>query len=278
MAIASAMGLSIPVAPLGNVENVFLSNAGEPTIELVNKKIVSNKPDFMNPSDGPIPMTSDSNLHALVVDHVRKNLARSVEIIDLGAGQGALSYRLSQAGYKNVVSVDQTREYWRLPEGNLQLLDLNTSFHQYFNKQFDLVCAIEIIEHVENPYQFLRSCHQLLKPNGMLILSTPNVESFSSRMIFLWNGRLRFFSEEETFNHHVTPIFGWYLFHCFRKIGYKDEVILFTHDRTEISNSFKARVAEKTLRLFRFLMKGSKIGENRIHIVRKDTYIEPTSK
>ncbi|OGD93348.1 hypothetical protein A2697_03330 [Candidatus Curtissbacteria bacterium RIFCSPHIGHO2_01_FULL_41_44] len=39
---------------------------------------------------------------------------------------------------------------------------------------FDTLIAAEIIEHLENPAQFLRGARQILKNNGILIISTPN--------------------------------------------------------------------------------------------------------
>ncbi|CCM01818.1 uncharacterized protein FIBRA_03886 [Fibroporia radiculosa] len=39
-------------------------------------------------------------------------------------------------------------------------------------KQFDVVCAMEVIEHVDNPRLFLNDCAQLVKPGGHLFIST----------------------------------------------------------------------------------------------------------
>jgi SAM-dependent methyltransferase len=39
---------------------------------------------------------------------------------------------------------------------------------------FDAVVAGEIIEHLEQPLEFLRVCRRVLKPGGLLVLSTPN--------------------------------------------------------------------------------------------------------
>ncbi|RDX42719.1 ubiquinone biosynthesis O-methyltransferase [Lentinus brumalis] len=39
-------------------------------------------------------------------------------------------------------------------------------------KSFDVVCSMEVIEHVDNPRTFLSNCAQLVKPGGHLFLST----------------------------------------------------------------------------------------------------------
>lgn len=41
-------------------------------------------------------------------------------------------------------------------------------------EQFDTVIAAEIIEHLENPSEFLRGAREILKNSGILIISTPN--------------------------------------------------------------------------------------------------------
>jgi len=39
-------------------------------------------------------------------------------------------------------------------------------------KRYDVVCSMEVLEHVENPSAFLSTCAELLKPGGHLFLST----------------------------------------------------------------------------------------------------------
>lgn len=38
------------------------------------------------------------------------------------------------------------------------------------------IIAGEVIEHLKNPYQFLKECERILKPDGRLIITTPNAE------------------------------------------------------------------------------------------------------
>ena len=46
------------------------------------------------------------------------------------------------------------------------------------NHNFDSIIAGELIEHLENPYQFLRDLHPLLTDDGLLVLSTVNPLGF----------------------------------------------------------------------------------------------------
>ena len=43
----------------------------------------------------------------------------------------------------------------------------------------DVVVSFETIEHISEPDQFLRECARILRPSGMLIISTPNVDAYN---------------------------------------------------------------------------------------------------
>jgi SAM-dependent methyltransferase len=57
---------------------------------------------------------------------------------------------------------------------------------------------------LENPTAFLRSIFRLLKPNGVAILTTPNVENVPARLKFLRRGEVR--AMDKNAPEHVTPI------------------------------------------------------------------------
>ena len=46
-------------------------------------------------------------------------------------------------------------------------------------KQFDAILNMEVVEHVRNPKEYINTCAQLLKPNGIMICSTINRTSKS---------------------------------------------------------------------------------------------------
>lgn len=65
---------------------------------------------------------------------------------------------------------------------------------------------MEVIEHMESPIAFLRNIARLLKPDGVAILTTPNVNNAPARVKFLLTGKLRMMDERGD-PTHITPIF-----------------------------------------------------------------------
>ena len=55
-------------------------------------------------------------------------------------------------------------------------------------ESFNAVISTEGIEHLENHYSFLRQVHRILKPGGVLLLTTPNITALRSRVRFLGSG------------------------------------------------------------------------------------------
>jgi SAM-dependent methyltransferase len=209
--------------------------------------------------------------HEVVLEQIRKYLPEPSRVVDLAAGEGAFSVRLKELGHQ-VLAIDASRDYWKASEIELQIQNLDSEFAEKIasgDNKFDAVAAIEIIEHLENPFRFARECAKLLKPGGLLFLSTPNVEAIFSRLVFLYTGRLNSFGAYETVRPaHITPIFKWKLDMLLEEAGF--EIIWEGYnpqvyaEGTNLKIKFSAFVA----RLLNPFLKGEKGGESRIIIAR----------
>jgi hypothetical protein len=85
-------------------------------------------------------------------------------------------------------------------------LDLNEPGFATQLGQFDLVTAVEVVEHLESPIGFLRGVRELLTDDGVAILTTPNVDSLPARGKLLTKGVLRMFDTHGD-PTHISPIF-----------------------------------------------------------------------
>jgi len=150
---------------------------------------------------------TNSGLHEFVGERVLARYARpGVRATDLGAGPGAMAARLTKLGCE-VLAVDRdTRSF----EARLPHLTVDFDQPDFASRlgvaSFGLVTAIEVIEHVESPINFLRNIRRLLAPAGVAVLTTPNVDSLPARSKFFLHGKIRTMDEHSE-PTHISPVF-----------------------------------------------------------------------
>ncbi|HEY5459685.1 MAG TPA: bifunctional 2-polyprenyl-6-hydroxyphenol methylase/3-demethylubiquinol 3-O-methyltransferase UbiG [Sphingomicrobium sp.] len=102
--------------------------------------------------------------------------------LDVGCGAGLLAEPLARLGAK-VTAVDAAPELIEVAkahaEGQGLAIDYRATGVEEVGGKFDLVTAMEVVEHVADPQQFIDSLAARLAPGGLMILSTPNRTAWS---------------------------------------------------------------------------------------------------
>jgi 2-polyprenyl-3-methyl-5-hydroxy-6-metoxy-1,4-benzoquinol methylase len=98
-------------------------------------------------------------------------------VLDIGCGPGNQARSLADFGY-DVTGVDVSAEAVaearrRVPEGRFLVADVYDLPWNELEGRFDVVLALEVIEHLYYPRRLLQAADRCLKPGGALILSTP---------------------------------------------------------------------------------------------------------
>ncbi len=155
-------------------------------------------------------------------------------LLDAPAGEGALAARLIAAGFA-VSCCDLYPEIFRLPGVEIRKGNLDRDL-PFDDQSFDYVTCLEGLEHIENPQQAIREFARLLRPDGHLIVSVPNILNIEERLKWLIYGytshfkpitraqaaRLRAESgNREEIAAHVNPIGYSELRYILEKYGFQ---------------------------------------------------------
>jgi len=127
---------------------------------------------------------------------------RSVSVLDIGCGFGeSLGYHRARGCDAHGVEAD--RNILRVAERyglNVKVGLFDAS--QYEPASFDVVTLDQVIEHLADPSAVMRGIHRVLKPGGLLVLSTPNADGWGARCFgqrwIHWHApyHLQFFSSQ----------------------------------------------------------------------------------
>lgn len=106
-------------------------------------------------------------------------LPKHAKILDAACAFGDLLSLLDQDNFKTYgidISAYALKQARKNTNALLKLGDLNKKL-PYTSNFFDAVFALDIIEHVESPHQFLLELHRIMKKDGIIFVQTPNINS-----------------------------------------------------------------------------------------------------
>ncbi len=107
-----------------------------------------------------------------------------LKLLELGCGCGNFLMEAKKMGY-DVYGIDFDKERIGIAAKKVgQEYVKQKSFEKFFtenkNNKFDVVAFLEVLEHVENPFEFIRSVRNILEPDGYIILDVPNANRLLS--------------------------------------------------------------------------------------------------
>jgi len=102
-------------------------------------------------------------------------------ILDIGAGMGFFLSAINTNWEKHAVEISEYSSV-RIADNVNQVILYNQIDDIAKEDYFDVVMFYHVIEHLKDPHEVLERIHQILKPNGILIVGTPNVASIASKL------------------------------------------------------------------------------------------------
>jgi len=186
------------------------------------------------------------------------------DCLDFGAGIGNLTQLIQSLGRFNSVTAADIMENPVGIDKSIKWItsDLNESL-SLPDQQFDVIFSSEVIEHLENPRGVSREWFRLLRPDGTLIFSTPNQESWRSLMALMLQGHFVDFGDT-CYPAHITALVRKDIERILSESGFAKPTFVFTD-----SGGIPKFPQWKWQSISFGLLKGLRFSDNLIAIVRK---------
>lgn len=105
-------------------------------------------------------------------------LFAGARVLDVGAGAGFFPHVLQSRGFE-VLGIEPNRGYceWGMATFGVNVRNGTLQDFEFSDQPFDLITLNHVLEHLPDPGEALARLRSWLKPEGLLVVEVPNVES-----------------------------------------------------------------------------------------------------
>jgi 2-polyprenyl-6-hydroxyphenyl methylase/3-demethylubiquinone-9 3-methyltransferase len=143
-----------------------------------------------------------------IISEIAKRFSEPVSVLDIGCGAGILANALANAGHR-VAGIDLSKSSLAIARtndqsGKVDYREANAYALPFPDASFDIACAMDVLEHVEEPKRLIAEGSRVLKPNGLFFFHTFN-RNFLSYLIVIKG--VEWCVRNTPPNMHVYPLF-----------------------------------------------------------------------
>ena len=120
---------------------------------------------------------------ALIRKHLNNCKVESIRLLDVGCSSGAFLLNAKALGFKVEGVEPAVKAAQTARELNLQVHSGYLEAINFPDNSFDCITLFEVIEHLINPSALLKECYRILKPDGIIMISTGNTDSWTVNVL-----------------------------------------------------------------------------------------------
>ena len=140
--------------------------------------------DYSKMGNNDAPIIRGSRLRAAKsqLGLIRKHKSGKT-LLDIGCGEGFFLFNATKAGYTTKgIEISQDAAEYAGREFDLDVEAKPFAELQFPENYFDVVTLWQVLEHVPYPFIVLKEVHRILKPEGLLAISTPDIEGILAKI------------------------------------------------------------------------------------------------
>jgi ADP-heptose:LPS heptosyltransferase/ubiquinone/menaquinone biosynthesis C-methylase UbiE len=133
----------------------------------------------LRPLDDPLQIEFEINIAKKRLKFLLSAFPSAGKLLDFGCGKGYFLIEAQKSGF-DVVGLDINENLTKELQGKVNIINERLEDIKFNEREFDVITAFEVLEHLYNPIEVLNHFYRLLKDNGVLHVSVP---IYSSRMM-----------------------------------------------------------------------------------------------
>ena len=120
----------------------------------------------------------------LLLSKIKFFLNNEANVLEIGSYYGVFG-NLIKPLVKNYTGLELSKHAAKYSENTYDLNIENESLNKFLNKKhlFDIIIMSDVVEHLDDPFNIFKLIEKNLKPNGVLIFTTFNMDAFVPKLL-----------------------------------------------------------------------------------------------